>query len=165
MQLKQNICSSIKPAQLKHQTEHHSNKQMTLNISTATQHPLKIHVRIAKAWRALNRLKVIWKSALLEQINNRFFIRAVTESVLIYGSPAWTLSKKLVLNGTCTRMLRAVLNWKTHPTISCLCSQLPRISSLIRRKKHDMPDTVTEEKMRSSVMEYCGILNTKLLKQ
>ena len=42
--------------------------------------------------------------------------RALVESVLLYGSEAWTLTKKheKKLNGTYTRMLRAILNisWK-----------------------------------------------------
>ena len=44
-------------------------------------------VRIAKAWSALNWLKVVWKSALPDKIKIHFF-RAVVEIVLLYGSPA-----------------------------------------------------------------------------
>ena len=68
-------------------------------------------IRILKAWSALDRLRTIWKSTLPEQIKKGFF-RAVVESVLLYGSSAWTLTKRLEskLNGTYTRMLRVILN-------------------------------------------------------
>ena len=68
-------------------------------------------IRILKAWSALDRLRTIWKSTLPEQIKKGFF-RAVVESVLLYGSSAWTLTKRIEskLNGTYTRMLRAILN-------------------------------------------------------
>ena len=68
-------------------------------------------IRISKAWSALDRLRTIWKSTLPEQIKKGFF-RAVVESVLLYGSSAWTLTKRLEskLNETYTRMLRVILN-------------------------------------------------------
>ena len=68
-------------------------------------------IRILKAWSALDRLRTIWKSTLPEQIKKGFF-RAVVESVLLYGSSSWTLTKRLEskLNGTYTRMLRVILN-------------------------------------------------------
>ena len=46
-----------------------------------------VMVRIAKAWSALNRLKTIWKSSLLNSLKRNFF-RAVFESALVYGSTA-----------------------------------------------------------------------------
>ena len=68
-------------------------------------------IRISKALSAFDRLGTIWKSKLPEQIKKSFF-RAVVESVLLYGSSAWTLTKRLEskLNGTYTRMLCAILN-------------------------------------------------------
>ena len=49
----------------------------------------------------------------------RNIFRAVVEYTLLYGSEAWTLTKKHEknLDGTYTRMLRAILNisWKEHP--------------------------------------------------
>ena len=78
-------------------------------------------IRISKAWSALDRLRTIWKSTLPEQIKKGFF-RAVAESVLLYGSSAWSLTKRLEskLNGTYTRMLRAISNihWSAHPVKS-----------------------------------------------
>ena len=86
------------------------------NISSTEK---DVMIRIAKAWSALNRLRTIWKSSLPDNTKQNFF-RAVVESVLIYRSTAWTLTKHLEdkLDGTYTRMLRAILNksWKQHPT-------------------------------------------------
>ena len=47
------------------------------------------------------------KSTIPEQIKKGFF-RAIVESVLLYRSSAWTLTKSLEnkLNGTYSRMLR-----------------------------------------------------------
>ena len=78
-------------------------------------------------------------SALGRGLENLF--RAVVESVLLYGSPIWSLTKKqeTKLDGAYTRMLRAVLDLdcKTHPTINRLYGKLPRISSIIReRRRH-----------------------------
>ena len=64
----------------------------------------EIKIRIAKSWSALDKLSSIWKSNLTETLKRNFF-RAVVESVLLYGSEAWTLTKKLErkLDGTYTR--------------------------------------------------------------
>ena len=97
-----------------------------------------VFTRISKAWSALDRLKVIWKSNLSEEIKKNFF-RAVVESVLLYGSSAWTLTKKLEskLDGTYTRMLCAVLNihWSSHPTIVRLYGNLPRVSTILKERR------------------------------
>ena len=79
--------------------------------SNITSTEKDVPIRISKACSALDRLRTIWKSTLPEQIKKGFF-RAVVESVLLYGSSAWTLTKRLEskLNGTYTRMLRVILN-------------------------------------------------------
>ena len=95
-------------------------------------------IRILKAWSALDRLRTIWKSALPEQIKKGFF-RTAAESVLLYGSPTWTLTKRLEnkLNGTHTRMLRAILNieWSTHLSKERLYGNLIQIASVINEKR------------------------------
>ena len=97
-----------------------------------------VQTRIAKAWGALNGLDVIWKSTLPEDMKRNFF-RATVESVLLYGSTTWTLTKKLndLLDGTYTRMLRAILNisWKQHPTKTRLYGHLPPISTTVRQRR------------------------------
>ena len=95
----------------------------------------EIKIRIAKSWVALDKLSYIWKSPLSTTLKRNFF-RAVVESVLLYGSEGWTLTKKheKKLDGTYTRMLRAILNisWKEHPTKILLDGNIPSLTSIIR---------------------------------
>ena len=97
-----------------------------------------ITVRIGKAWTALSKLNTIWKSNLPDNIKRNFF-QAIVTSVLLYGSNTWTLTKKLEtkLDGTYTRMLRAVLNtsWKSHPTKTYLLGNLSPLSQTIKKRR------------------------------
>ena len=74
----------------------------TVDISTLGGSPLKlvdnftypgssvssigkdIDMRLAKAWTAINRLSVIWKSDLTDKMKRSFFQAAVV-SILLYG--------------------------------------------------------------------------------
>ena len=100
-----------------------------------------IKTRLAKAWTAINRLSVIWKSDLTDKMKRSFFQAAVT-SILLYGCTTWALTKRLEkkLDGNYTRMLRAILNksWRQHPTRHKLYSHLPPITKTIqvRRARH-----------------------------
>ena len=80
----------------------------------------------------------IWKSNLNRTIKIRFF-RVTIEPILLYGSETWTLSAKQHrrLDGCYTRLLRRVLNlsWKNHPTLEAIYGDLPRISSLVRKRR------------------------------
>ena len=95
-------------------------------------------IRIAKAWAALDLLRVIWKSTLADELKRNFF-QASVESVLLYGSTTWTLTKTLTkkIDGAYTRMLRAALDihWSNHPTKQQLYVILPPVSSTIRQSK------------------------------
>ena len=75
--------------------------------------------RLTKAWTAINKLSIIWKSDLTDKMKRSFFQAAVM-SILLYGCTTWTLTKRLgkKLDGNYTRMLRAILNksWRQHPT-------------------------------------------------
>ena len=97
-----------------------------------------VNIRIGKAWGALDGLNVLWKSDLPGNLKRDFF-RAIVESVLLYGSSTWTLTKRLEtkLDGTYTRMLRTILNisWKQHPTKQDLYGHLPPISHVIRERQ------------------------------
>ena len=95
-----------------------------------------IDTRLAKAWTAINRLSVIWKSDLTDKMKRSFF-QAVVVSILLYRCTTWTLTKRLEkkLDGNYTRMLRAILHksWRQHPT-----RHLPPITKTIqvRRTRH-----------------------------
>ena len=100
-----------------------------------------IDTRLTKAWTAIDRLLIMWKSDLTEKMKRRFF-QAVVVSILLYGCTTWTLTKQLEkkLDGNYTRMLRAILNksWRQHPARHQLYSHLPPITKTIqaRRTRH-----------------------------
>ena len=100
-----------------------------------------IDTRLMKAWTAIDRLSIIWKSDLTDEMKRSFFQAAVV-SILLYGCTTWTLTKWLEkkLDGNYTRMLRAILNksWRQHPTRRQLYGHLPPITKTIqvRRARH-----------------------------
>ena len=141
-----------------HKTEYMCYNQ-TRDISTLDGTPLKlvdkftylgnsvassekdIDTRLTKAWTAINRLSIIWRSDLTDKMKCSFFQAAVA-SILLYGCTTWTLTKRLEkkLDGNYTRMLRAILNksWRQHPTKYQLDGHLPPITKSIqvRRTRH-----------------------------
>ena len=101
-----------------------------------------IDTRLPKAWTAIDRLSIKWKSDLTDKMKRSFFQVAVV-SILLYGWTTWTLTKRLEkkLDGNYTRMLRAILNksWQQHPkryTATCLPSR-----KLSKLDEPDMQDT------------------------
>ena len=90
-----------------------------------------IDTRLTKAWTAISRLSIIWRSDLTDKMKRSFFQEAVA-SILLYGCTTWTLTKRLEkkLDGNYTRMLRAILNksWQQHPTRHQLYGHLPPIT-------------------------------------
>ena len=94
-----------------------------------------IDTRLTKAWTAINRLSIVWKSDLTDKMKRSFFQAAVT-SILLYGCTTWTLTKRLEkkLDGNYTRMLRVILNksWRQHPTRHQLYGHLPPITKTIQ---------------------------------
>ena len=138
-----------------HKTEYMCYNQ-TGDISTLDRTPLKlvdkftylgssvastekdIDTRLTKAWTAINRLSIMWKSDLTDKMKRSFFQAAVA-SILLYGCTTWTLTKRLEkkLIGNYTRMLRAILNksWRQHPTRHQLYGHLPPITKTIRVRR------------------------------
>ena len=100
-----------------------------------------IDTRLTKAWTAINRLSIIWKSDLTDKMKCSFF-KAAVASILLYGCTTWTLTKRLEkkLDGNYTRMPRAILNksWRQHPIRHQLYGYLPPITKTIqvRRTRH-----------------------------
>ena len=94
-----------------------------------------IDIRLTKAWAAIDRLSIIWKSDLTDKMKRSFFQAAVL-SILLYGCTTWTLTKRLEkkLDGNYTRMLRAILNksWRQPPTRHQLYRHLPPTTKTIR---------------------------------
>ena len=87
--------------------------------SSVTSTENDINMQREKAWSAIDRLSVIWKSDLSNK-RKRSFFQAVFVYILLYECITWTLTKHLEkrLDGNYTRMPRAILNtpWKQHPT-------------------------------------------------
>ena len=100
-----------------------------------------INMRLTKAWAAINRLSIIWKSDITDKMKRSFFQAAVV-LILLYGFTTWTLTKRLEkkLDSNYTRMRRAILNksWPQHPTRHQLYGHLPPITKTIqvRRTRH-----------------------------
>ena len=96
-----------------------------------------IDTRLTKAWTAIDRLSIIWKSDLTDKMK-RSFLQAAVVSILLYGCTTWTLTKRLKkLDGNYTRMLRAILNksWRQHPTRHQLYGHLPPITKTIQVRR------------------------------
>ena len=95
-------------------------------------------IRKALAWSSCHKLKKIWNSRLSRRIKVRLFI-ATVESVLLYGSAAWTVTKTLEkkINGCYTRMLRMALNisWRQKLTNEQLYQELPQVTSKIASRR------------------------------
>ena len=96
---------------------------------------------LTKAWTAIDKQSIIWKSDLTVEMKRSFFLAAVV-SILLYGCTTCTVTKRLEkkLDGNYTRMLRATLNksWRQHPTRHQLYGYLPPITKTIhvRRTRH-----------------------------
>ena len=139
------------------------NVKIMIDISTLDGTPLKIvdkftylgssvestekdiDTQLTKAWTAINRLSIIWKSDLTDKLKRSFF-PAVVVSILLYGCTTWTLTKRLEkkLDGNYTRMLRAILNSGNTPkdtnyTATCLPSR-----KLSKLNEPDTQDTAGE---------------------
>ena len=100
-----------------------------------------MYTGLTKAWAAIDKLSIIWKSDLTDRMKRSFF-KVPVVSILLYGCTTWMLTKRLEekLDGNYTRMLRAILNksWRQHPTKHQLNGHLPPITKTIkaRRPRH-----------------------------
>ena len=94
-----------------------------------------INMQLMKAWTAIDKLSIIWKSDLTDKMKHSFF-QAVVVLILLYGCTTWTLTKRLEkkLDSNYTRMLQAILkkSWQQHPTRHQLYSHLPPIMKAIQ---------------------------------
>ena len=116
-----------------------------------------VDMQLMKAWTAIDKLSIIWKSDLTDKIKRSFFQDAVV-SILLYGCTTWMLTKRLEkkLDGNYTRMLRAILNksWRQHPTNHQLYGCLPPIMKTIqvRRTRHAGHCWRSRDKLISDVL-------------
>ena len=114
-----------------------------VRLSSVSSTAKDFDTRLTKAWTAINRLSIIWKSDLTDKMKRSFF-QAVVISILLYGCTTWTLTKRLKkkLDGNYTRMFRAILykSWRQHPTRHQLYGHLPPITKTIqvRQTRYDL---------------------------
>ena len=98
-----------------------------------------INTQLAKAWTSIDRLLIIWKPNLSNEIKCNFF-QVVVLSILLYGCTPWTLKKFNKKKLDSNWMVRSILNnsWRQHPTKQQLYKHLPPISksNQIRRTRH-----------------------------
>ena len=112
-----------------------------------------------KAWTAIDKLSIIWKSDLTNKMKGIFFQAAVM-SILLYGCTTWTLTKCIEkkLDGNYTRMLRAILNksWMQHPTKPQLYGHLPPITKTIqvRQTRHAGHGWRSRDEFISDVLQW-----------
>ena len=118
-----------------------------------------IDTQLTKAWTAIDKLSVIWKSDMTDKIKRSFFLAAVV-LILLYGCTTWTLTKQLEkkLDGNYTRMLRAILNksWRQHPIKHQLYGHLPLITKTIqvRRTRHAGHCWRSRDELISDVLQW-----------
>ena len=67
--------------------------EFTYLESSVSSTETDINMRLAKAWTAINRLSVIWKSHWTDKMKRSFFQAAVV-LILLYGCTTWTLTKR-----------------------------------------------------------------------
>ena len=127
--------------------------KFTYHGSSVSSTENNINTRLAKAWTAIYRPSIIWKSDLLAKIKHSFF-QARVVSILLYGCTTWTLTKRIEkkLDGICTRMLLAILNksWKQYPTKQQLYGHL-------------IPISKTNQTRRATHVGYCWRIKGELI--
>ena len=112
--------------------------KFTYQESSISSTEKDINTRLTKAWTAIDRISIIWKSDLTNKMKRSFFQAAIM-SILLYGCTTWTLTKWLEKkqDRNYTRMLRAILNksWRQHPSRYQLYGHLPPIMKTIQARQ------------------------------
>ena len=142
--------------------------KFTYQGSSVSSTEKDIDTRLTKAWTAIDRLSIIWKSNLTDKMKRSFFQAAVV-SILRYGCTTWTLTKRLKKkrDSDYTRMLQAILNksWRQHPTRHQLYGHCLPSRKQYKLDEPDMQDTAGEARTNSSVMYSYGPPNLPKQKQ
>ena len=87
------------------------------------------------AWRAIDRLSIIWPSDQTDKMKPSFFQAAVV-SIQLYGCTTWTLTKRQEKkqDGNYIRMLQAILikSWRQHTKRHQRYGHLPPLTKTIQ---------------------------------
>ena len=102
---------------------------LSRNISSTES---DVNICREKAWNAVDRLVVIWKSNQAGKIKWDFF-QNVAVSILLYGCTKWTNKTEKKIDRNDARQMCALLNksWRQHSTKYQLYGHLPSISQTI----------------------------------
>ena len=108
--------------------------KFTYQGSSVSSTEKDIDTRPTKAWTAIDKLSIIWKSNLTDKMKRSFF-QAAFVLILLYRCTTWTLTKRLEknLDGNYTRMLGAIL--RQHPTKHQLYGHLLLIKKIIQARQ------------------------------
>ena len=87
-----------------------------------------IDTRLTKAWTAIDRLSIIWKSDLTDKMKRSFFQAAVV-SILLYGCTTWTLTKRLEKKKT-RRKLHKNVESSIEQVLATTSHETPTIRTL-----------------------------------
>ena len=119
--------------------------------SSVSSTKTNIDTRITKAWTAINRLSVIWKSDLTDKMKRSFFQAAIV-SILLYGCTTWTLNGwRNSLTATtqeCCKQYWTGPGGNT-PQSSCCTATYHPSRKLSKLDEPDMQDTAGEVRMSS----------------
>ena len=111
-----------------------------------------IDTQLPKAWTAINRLSVIWKSDLNNKMKRSFFQAAVV-SLLLYGCTTWTLNKRMEKSLTATTQECSEQYWTSPggntPQSSSYTATYHPSRKLSKLDELDMQDTAGEVGTRS----------------
>ena len=118
-----------------------------------------IDTRLTKAWKATDRLSVIWKSDLTDK-KKRSSFQATVVSILLYGCTTWTLIKRRRKSLTATTQECWEQFWtspggNTPQSTSCTATYLPprKISKLDEPDTRDTAGEVGDE-LKSDVLQW-----------
>ena len=129
----------------------------TYRGSSVSSTKTDINMRLPKAWTAIDRQSVIWKSDLTDKMKCSFFQTAVI-SILLYGCTTWTLTKHMEkkFDSNFTRMLLAILNksWMQQPTKQQLYGHLSPITKTnhVRQTRRAGYRWKSRDKLKSNIL-------------
>ena len=127
--------------------------QLTYISSNISFTESDVNIRLAKAWTAMNRLSIIWKSDLSDKIKLDFF-QAVAVSILPYGCTLCTLTKHMEKKAWWEILKNAIYcleqSWKQHPMKQHLYG-------------HFSPFSLTIQVRRIRLSEYCWRRKDRLM--
>ena len=107
-----------------------------------------INRRLAKVWKAIDGLSVIWETELTDKIKRSFFQAAVV-SILLCGWTIRTLTKHMEkkLDANHIRMLGGLLNksWRQHLTKSSCAANFHPSRKLSKLDEADMSDELMSD--------------------